>query len=180
MIRYAITSPLTYNRNNPKIYFDSIKDKADFVLYRDLEIDSYPFYAKKFIEFGKNYPFKLFLHQDISLAKNLGAFGIHLKSTQIDKIKEAKEDLFVIVSTHSIDEVLKAQEMGANMVTFSPIFYTPNKGEPKGIEKLKEVIRLSNIPIIALGGIVTPYHIKAIKDSGAAGFASIRYFNSSL
>ena len=63
-----------------------------------------------------------------------------------------------------------------DFVTYSPIFETPNKGEAKGIENLKTMVDRYNIPIIALGGIITEEQIKAVKETGAYGFASIRYF----
>ena len=66
--------------------------------------------------------------------------------------------------------------MGADYVTYSPIFTSPNKGEPKGIEDLKELIKTSKIKILALGGIVEARHVEMIKDTKAYGFASIRYF----
>ena len=62
------------------------------------------------------------------------------------------------------------------MITFSPIFHSPNKGEPKGVEELKRVAFLLSIPVIALGGIVTQKQIGLSKQSGAKGFASIRWF----
>jgi len=62
------------------------------------------------------------------------------------------------------------------MITFSPIFTTPNKGEPKGIEVLREVISSLEIAVIALGGIVEQEQIKLCEEAGAFGFASIRYF----
>ena len=62
------------------------------------------------------------------------------------------------------------------MVTYSPIFFSPNKGEPKGLEKLKEAVDTFDIDIIALGGIIDEKHIEQIKETNAKGFASIRYF----
>jgi thiamine-phosphate pyrophosphorylase len=61
-------------------------------------------------------------------------------------------------------------------VTYSPIFTTPNKGEPKGIEDLKDVLEITEIKIFALGGIVEDEQIKSISQTDSFGFASIRYF----
>ena len=51
-----------------------------------------------------------------------------------------------------------------------------NKGKPKGIGELKRVVSKLSIGVIALGGIVGSDQIEACRDSGALGFASIRYF----
>ncbi|MDY0117717.1 MAG: thiamine phosphate synthase, partial [Sulfurimonadaceae bacterium] len=67
-------------------------------------------------------------------------------------------------------------EEGADAITYSPIFETPNKGEPKGIEALQHVIKKYPIKIFALGGIVESSHVIDVEKSGAYGFASIRYF----
>ena len=83
---------------------------------------------------------------------------------------------FTIISCHSEKEILEAQKRGADAVTYSPIFSTPDKGEPKGLEDLNERVAKISLPIIALGGITTDEQVKAVEKSGCYGFASIRYF----
>jgi thiamine-phosphate pyrophosphorylase len=107
----------------------------------------------------------------------LGAFGVHLISTQFDAIKKAKAlGLFVVISTHTLEEILQAQNLGADAVTFSPIFNSPNKGNPTGLAPLKEIQGKINIKIIALGGITTDEQIKAVESCGVFAYASIRKF----
>ncbi|MFT7003491.1 MAG: thiamine-phosphate pyrophosphorylase, partial [Sulfurimonas sp.] len=45
-----------------------------------------------------------------------------------------------------------------------------------GIEDLKILLHKCKIKVFALGGIVTESQIRQIEESGAYGFASIRYF----
>jgi thiamine-phosphate pyrophosphorylase len=111
------------------------------------------------------------------LAAKLGANGVHLTSQQFDDIPHAKElGLEVVISTHTYDEVYIAEAMGADYVTYSPIFETPDKGEPKGVEDLAEIVNRTDIDIFALGGIVSEKEVDALRESGVFGFASIRYF----
>ncbi|MDK9694741.1 MAG: thiamine phosphate synthase [Sulfurimonas sp.] len=154
------------------------KHQPEFVLYRDKNAQNYGEIATAFVTECKKFEnVKSFLHQDSSLAKKLGASGVHLTSGQFDAIKEAKEmGLFVIISTHTHEEVLRAQMLGADAVTYSPIFVSPNKGEPKGIEDLRELLDICEIKVFALGGIVTQEHVEVIAQTKAYGFASIRYF----
>lgn len=155
--------------------------KPDFILYRDKESANYSDSAKQFVECCRLNAddTKVFLHQDYTLAKQLGVDGVHLTSLQFDLIEDAKKmGLEVIVSTHSLQEMQKAQSLGADYVTYSPIFATPNKGEPKGVVHLKEVVEKSTLKVFALGGIVTQEHIDIIRPTGVYGFASIRYFQS--
>ena len=159
-------------------YMQLKKCLPDFALYRDKESSEYAFNASNFVQMCKSIPnLKAFLHQEYRLAKSLNASGVHLTSLQFDKIKEAKAlALEVIISCHTKEEVLEAESLGADYVTYSPIFATPNKGKPKGVADLQELVAATSLKVFALGGIITEEHIEEIERSGAYGFASIRYF----
>ena len=168
MIAYAITTH--YN----KTYLPH--HDIDMIVYRDKQTTTYAKNAKIFLNHTQNIAKRL-LHTDYKLAATLKADGVHLNAKQFAYIQEAKAlGLFVIISTHTENEALEAQRLGADMVTFSPIFTTPNKGEPKGVQRLQKLVSCLDIPLIALGGIVSQKEVLACKESGAKGFASIRYF----
>ncbi len=116
---------------------------------------------------------------DIALAAE--AEGVHLTSHSLSAgiIRHNFPKNFVIgVSTHTIIEAETAKQNGADFVIFSPIFKTPNKGEPQGIEKLREVCeKLKPFPVIALGGI-SKTNYKSVLENGASGFAAIRFLNN--
>jgi thiamine-phosphate pyrophosphorylase len=182
MQKYLITSREFYT-DTPAIFRNIVheqfaKHKPTYALYRDKSNPNYDIQAAHFVEVCKQFgTIKSFIHRNPELAKSLDATGVHLTSTQFDDIKRAKElGLEVIISTHTHDEVLQAQELGADAVTYSPIFASPGKGEPKGIEDLKELLKKCEIRVFALGGIVTQEHIDKVEKSRAYGFASIRYF----
>jgi thiamine-phosphate pyrophosphorylase len=155
------------------------KHSPDFVVYRDKENRDYAVDAQNFLNICKEFKgVKCYLHQDLDLAYSLGAEGVHLTSKQFDKIEDAKnKNLEVIISTHTLDEVLDAQRLGADAVTYSPIFFTPNKGEPKGVDELESVVESVDIKVFALGGITTQDEVNMVEKSGAYGFASIRFFS---
>ncbi len=182
MKKYLITSRIYYSDTPAvfrKILHETLKNHLpDFALYRDKHNPAYALQAEHFIETCRQFSdIKAFLHQDPKLAHALGADGVHLTSSQFDRIKEAKKlGLEVCVSTHSLQELQMAQELCADYATFSPIFQTPAKGEPKGIKALKEAVESIDIKIFALGGIVTKEQIKALEAAAPYGFASIRYF----
>jgi len=162
------------------IDFESIISKhyPDFILYRDKSSDNYDTNAQRFVEICAKYSgVESFIHQDVDLAYKLKAKGVHLSSLQFQHIEYAKSlGLDVIVSTHTLDEVIEAQKKGADYVTYSPIFYSPGKGNPKGTEDLKSVVDKSDINIFALGGIISKKQIQEIENTDCYGFASIRYF----
>lgn len=176
MLSYAITDPKYYsNLNEAFAKFERLKS-ANFILFRDKICTDYALRATEFIQFKSKFSAKFILHNDIDLSIKLKADGIHFSSNNLENIQFSPSNLIKFASTHSIKEIEIAHKFGADFITFSPIFFTPNKGEPVGIQKLKEIVKISEIPVIALGGIVSKEQILAIKDSDAAGFASIRYF----
>lgn len=181
MIRYLITDPSLYG-SDAKSLCQTLKTNvvsapADFVCLRDKQTHDYAKLAVPFIMTAKLLDIKSILHTHWQLAVHLEADGVHFASSDIAKTKKAKDSgLFVVVSTHTIEEALEAERLGADAITFSPIFATPGKGKPVGLEKLKEIIDTISIQCYALGGIIDETHISQCRDVGAHGFASIRYF----
>ena len=116
---------------------------------------------------------------DIALAAN--ADGVHLtsKSLSAKTIRRSFPPDFVVgVSAHTLEKARTARQTGADFITFSPIFFSPGKGEPQGIEKLREVCgRLKPFPVIALGGIDETNYTDVL-EAGASGFAAIRFLNN--
>ena len=174
---YLITDPSLFG-GTPELLQASLqtaikKFSPDFICLRDKQSADYPALAKVFLALkGKHKPL---LHSDVDLAISLGAYGVHLTSKQYDEIKRAKAaGLYVIASTHTYEEALKAS--GADAITYSPIFFSPNKGIPKGLEDLKEITGKINTKIFALGGITSAEQIEQVEICGVYGFASIRYF----
>ncbi len=182
MKKYLITSQEFYTNNKDKfkeiLSTQILKHQVDYVLYRDKLNKDYENQAKSLVEVcASSKGVKSFIHQKVNLAKTLGANGVHLTSLQFDEIQRAKQlGLEVIVSTHTHKEVLKAQILGADAVTYSPIFTSPNKGEPKGIKDLDILLNKCDIKIFALGGIIKVEELELIKKVNPYGFASIRYF----
>ena len=182
MHKYLITSREFYT-DTPAVFRRILHKQfkthlPDYALYRDKSNPNYDTQAAHFVEVCSQFKdVKSFIHQKIDLAKELGATGVHLTSKQFNEIENAKaKGLEVIISTHTQEEVLEAEFLGADAVTYSPIYSSPGKGEAKGIDDLKELLKKSTIKVFALGGIVDSSQIKAVEEAGVYGFASIRYF----
>jgi thiamine-phosphate pyrophosphorylase len=175
----------SYLITDPKLFGDTVETlrstlslaiaehSPDLICLRDKTSNRYAELAEAFLKIPGTH--KALLHGDVDLAITLGAYGVHLSSLQFDKIVRAKEaGLYVIASTHSYEEALAAKE--ADAITYSPIFYSPGKGNPKGLEDLKEITGKINTKIFALGGITTKEQVQQVETCGVYGFASIRYF----
>jgi len=180
--RYLITDPSFYSSNPAEVVQKLLHVKAkyqpDYICLRDKITSDYASIAKAVVNAGiSTNRTKLYLHTDFMLAHQLGCDGVHLPSNALHVTPNAKAlGLEVIASTHSLKEIEEAQKRGADAITFSPIFATPNKGEPLGLEKLKEINDKIHIKCFALGGIINAEHVKACEEVGVYGFASIRFF----
>jgi len=186
MIAYAITDPRYYGSDGAEFRgrVAELLDRgaADWIVLRDKGNSAYPSLARDFIALSSRYEgVRFLLHGDWRLAADLGAWGVHLPGNAVDQVPYAvAAGLKTVVSTHSLREAQRAQALGAYAVTVSPVFKSPGKGEPLGLEKLKEIRDRISILMIALGGIVTARQIEAVARCGADGFASIRYFANYL
>lgn len=123
---------------------------------------------------------KILVNERVDVAIAVGADGVHLTSRSISAA-DVREffggKLLIAVSTHDIVEVLRAQEQGADLAVFGPVFDTPGK-TAAGIVKLREACeKATGFPVIALGGIDVSNARSAI-ETGAAGVAGIRYFST--
>ena len=116
---------------------------------------------------------------DIALAAN--ADGVHLTAQSLSAgiVRRAFPTNFIIgASVHTIGEAETLKRQGADFITFSSIFYSPEKGKPQGVKKLREVCEiLKPFPVIALGGI-NETNFTEVLEAGASGFAAIRFLSS--
>lgn len=123
---------------------------------------------------------KLLINERFDIAVAANADGVHLTSSSIpiERVRSNVRDEFLIgVSAHSTDEVVAARESGADYAMLGPVFATPGKSEPMGLEMLDDACRsVSPFPVIAIGGIDVS-NFQSVLDSGASGYAAIRYLN---
>ena len=123
---------------------------------------------------------RVLLNERFDIAIAAGLDGVHLTSTSIpvERVRANVPAGFLIgVSTHRESEIEAARDNGANFALLGPVFATPGKGEPIGLEELGSVCRsVAPFAVIGVGGIDAS-NCQAVIDSGAAGYASIRYLN---
>ena len=125
---------------------------------------------------------------DVALAEHAG--GVHLGENSLPIVEAERlllashpghtqpRNFLVGISCHSIEAAQSADSAGADYIFFGPVFATPSKaayGAPQGIDRLAEVCRSVNIPVLAIGGI-TLANISSCISAGAAGIAAIRLF----
>ncbi|HMS84886.1 MAG TPA: thiamine phosphate synthase [Nitrospira sp.] len=120
----------------------------------------------------------LIVNDRVDLMMALDLDGVHLRSDSLPTYPVRTligPRRLVGISTHSVDEVQRANQSGADYVVFGPIFDTPSKrsfGPPLGLRLLTEVCRRSSIPVFAIGGI-TCERVQDVRRAGAHGVAVI-------
>ena len=121
---------------------------------------------------------KVLLNDRIDLVLALEADGVHLRSDSLPlplarRILGQKK--LIGISTHSIDEIRKAENEGADFAVLGPINETPSKriyGPPLGLSTLEKACRATHLPIFAIGGINST-NVHSIMSAGAYGIAVI-------
>ncbi len=115
------------------------------------------------------------INTEIEIAYRVKLDGVHLPSSMIKNTYIAKrKKLFTIASCHNQKEIKKATK--ADFFTISPLFYSPNKQRPLGINYFCRLGIKEKRKAIALGGIVDVNALRILKRKGIRKFASIRYF----
>jgi thiamine-phosphate pyrophosphorylase len=124
----------------------------------------------------ERYDARLLINDRLDVALAVDADGIHLGQTSFP-VSIARRLLgpgkLIGVSTHSLAEITAAT--GADFIVFGPVYFTPSKaayGEPQGIDRLREAVERSAVPVFAIGGINVE-RISDVLTTGAFGVAMI-------
>ena len=120
----------------------------------------------------------LFIVNDrLDIALLCGADGVHLGQDDIP-LTEARRlmpSAIIGVSTHNLEEAREAETLGADYISYGPIFQTKTKKDadiPKGLEGLRALAPCVGIPIVAIGGITIDSAVPVL-EAGATSVAVI-------
>ncbi len=114
---------------------------------------------------------KILINTRADIAIATGADGVHLPASAP---QETLSGLIVGRSCHTLEEV---KSVKADLVTFGPVFPSPEKGPAIGLDALAQACRATTNGklIFALGGI-TWENAASCMQAGATGIAGIRLF----
>tara|TARA_A100001011_G_scaffold230205_1_gene238328 strand:+ start:650 stop:1264 length:615 start_codon:yes stop_codon:yes gene_type:complete len=146
--------------------------KSDKISFFQMRFKKYSFnkkilIGKKIRQLCKNNRVKFIVNDDPILAKKLNADGCHLGQKDMN-IKEAKKiignKIIGITCHNSIKLAKEAIKNKANYIAFGAFFPTKTKKAKysANIETLNEVKKLTNIPIVAIGGITNENYKKLL------------------
>ncbi|MEI7816633.1 MAG: bifunctional hydroxymethylpyrimidine kinase/phosphomethylpyrimidine kinase [Desulfuromonadales bacterium] len=117
------------------------------------------------------------VNDDVQLAKELNADGVHLGQEDGD-IADARvqlgPDKVIGASTHNLEEALRAEQEGADYIGFGAMYPTGSKviAHLPGVDGLKSIRDRIKIPIVAIGGLTADNACRVI-EAGADSIAVI-------
>ena len=176
MKRYYITDRKAVGGFRPllEVVRDQMHLGVDYIQIREKDLP-----ARELFEFtlavlecraetSNHLPTKILVNSRCDIALATGADGVHLPARAP---AEVLPGLIIARSCHTLEEVAAAQ---ADLVTFGPVFETPGKGTPVGLEQLRRACAMGK-PVYALGG-VNWENAAACRQAGVTGIAGIRLF----
>lgn len=118
------------------------------------------------------------VNDDVELARELNADGIHIGQTDesVSKVREkVGQEMWLGLSVTNADELKTAQISGADYLGIGPIYPTNSKNDaakPIGIKDLRLMLLENQLPIVGIGGI-TQDSLTELSAIGLDGLAVI-------
>lgn len=130
----------------------------------------------------QKYQIPLFIDDDVDLALAVGAEGIHVgqKDERITSVLErVGYQMIVGLSCNTAAQITAANQLnGVDYLGTGTVYETNSKadaGNALGVDKLRELVQMSNFPVVAIGGI-TLERVAETVATGATGIAAISMF----
>lgn len=124
------------------------------------------------------YKVPLIINDNIEIAKEIDADGIHIGQNDISCSQARKligNKKIIGVTVANIEEAKKAIKDGANYLGVGAVFKSITKSDASvvGINELKRICQFSSIPVVVIGGI-NKNTIPLLKNIKIEGYAMIR------
>ena len=117
----------------------------------------------------------ILVNDDATLARNIGAHGLHLSSRRLMETTERPAFARVAASYHKAEELAHAASLGLDLAVLGPVLPTASHPESHGLgwAEFGELIEKSPIPVFALGGMSRDL-LETARRAGAHGIAMMR------
>lgn len=158
---------------------ESIQAGATFIQLREKNL-SFSKFVKTAVEIKAvtdRYRIPFIINDNVEVALKAEADGVHIGQGD-EGIQTVREKLgshkIIGLSAHTVEEAIKAEEMGADYIGVGTVFSTSTKSDatPVSFDTLKSICSRVHIPVVAIGGI-NKNNILKLSGSGADGVAVI-------
>lgn len=148
---------------------------------KHLTKDEFVSIATQIIALAKPYNATVLISQDIALARDLGAHGVHLPSQSLLMLRTKPEGLIVTASCHNEAELAHAEMLELDFVVLSPVKSTQSHPEVDalGWQTFADMAQKTTLPVYALGGMTLP-DLPVALSYGARGIAYQRGISSHI
>jgi len=176
---YVITDEKLLKKNFTEKVLQALESGADIIQYRAKNKD-----AKNMVEEAvilkklcSKFGIPLIINDRIDVALSVDADGVHIGQEDIPVLYARKllgNNKIIGLSTKTLEQVEEANKLPVDYIGFGSIFPTNTKKDAKlaGIEKLKEAVKLSIQPVVAIGGI-NEENIEKVVETGCSGVAVV-------
>jgi hydroxymethylpyrimidine kinase / phosphomethylpyrimidine kinase / thiamine-phosphate diphosphorylase len=124
----------------------------------------------------------LYLNDHVELAIELGT-GLHLGQEDLLALGEAGRERVAAsgnalgISSHSLWELARARSLASSYIACGPIWPTLTKAMPwraQGADNLAWWCAMAGMPVVAIGGILSPAQVATAARCGASGVCLVR------
>ncbi|MCR4378850.1 MAG: thiamine phosphate synthase [Rhodospirillales bacterium] len=154
--------------------------KKAAVVLRHRDAEQLELLVKRTTPLAHRLNLKVLVANDVRLALHYRCDGVHLSQAQARQgppclnPKALPPGLIITAAAHDAMSLKRAHHAGAHLVMLSPVFATASHPGAKslGIRRFATLARLSDVPVVALGGI-TSANLRRLRLTSSWGFAAI-------
>ena len=175
---YVITeSSISKGRSNEFAVKEAIKGGAEIIQLREKQWDKNKIKeeAIKLLKLCRKNNALFIVNDYVAVALEIGADGVHLGQSDMP-ISEARklcgDKLVIGLSTHSVEQAVKADKEDVDYITIGPIFKTRAKDYTVGVAIIQDILKKIKKPLIAIGGI-NKNNIDSVLEQGIKSVAVI-------
>lgn len=183
---YLVTDKsLSLGRSLEEVVAAAVKGGVTMVQLREKDASTGEFIrqAQSIKRMLKPLGIPLIINDRIDVAMAVDADGVHIGQSDMPYEIARKllgPEKIIGLSVESIDDVLAANKMDVDYVGISPVFATPTKTDtahPFGLDGLKDAVRLSVHPTVAIGGMNSST-AASVMQTGCDGIAVVSAISS--
>ena len=157
----------------------ALEGGVTMVQLREKNLDETAF-LREAVEMKKlchRYNVPLLINDNVSIAVRSGADGVHVGQDDMNA-ETARQmlgrDSIVGVTAKTVEQAMRAQDDGADYLGSGAVFGSTTKqnARPMDMETLRDICRVSSIPVAAIGGICRE-NVSSLAGTGIAGIAVV-------